>query len=508
MNQFVFDPVKPIVETKFGKLRGVTYGDVNIFMGVKYAEAKRFHMPVEQQPWEGVKNAYVYGPVTHQMMPPNPPSYYRGLHMLRKEGEDCQNLNIWAPKTENGEKKPVLVWMHGGGYSAGNALEEYSFDGFNLCHYGDIVFVSVNHRLNLLGHLNLSEYGEEFKNSVNVGIADLVAALKWVHENIAAFGGDPENVTIIGHSGGGGKVQCMYQIEEAAPYFQRGIVLSGAMAMGSPNAEEDSKKAARAIMDELGITKENISKVYDFSYAELLAASQKVAREQGIRPFWAPVKDDYYHGSPLESGFMPWSKDKPIIYGSVLGEFPTVRLSAEEKEAMDEAQKLAFLQERFGEDADRLIELFKAAYPTHDILDVAYMDAMVRIPTVQSALEHAKAGNHNTYNFIFSYNAPEDGWIPIWHGGEVCYVFMNEDRVYVLNEAYYGQQFSKIFSTMTLNFVKYGDPNNKYLPKWDPITAEHHNTMVIDRQCAQREAFDEELVELFAKANSKYSFHF
>jgi para-nitrobenzyl esterase len=200
MNQFVFDPIKPVVDTKFGKLRGVTYGDVNIFMGVKYAEAKRFHMPVEQQSWEGVKNAYTYGPISMQMMPPNPPPYYRGLHMLQKQSEDCQNLNIWAPKTMNGEKKPVLVWMHGGGYFAGSALEEYSFDGFNLAHYGDIVFVSVNHRLNILGHLNLADYGEEFKNSVNVGIADLVAALKWIHENIAAFGGDPENVTIIGHS--------------------------------------------------------------------------------------------------------------------------------------------------------------------------------------------------------------------------------------------------------------------------------------------------------------------
>lgn len=512
MNQYIFDPIKPVVETKFGKLRGVTYGDVNIFMGIKYAEAKRFQMPVEQQPWEGIKNAYTYGPITMQMMPPNPPSYYRGLHMLQKQSEDCQNLNIWAPKTVNGEKKPVFVWMHGGGFFTGNALEEYSFDGFNMAHHGDIIFVSINHRLNILAHLNLADYGEKFQNSVNVGIADLVAAMKWIHENIAAFGGDPENVTICGHSGGGAKVQCMYQIEEAAPYFQRGIVLSGVMNSGTASAEEDSRKVAKAILDELGITKENIEKVYEVSFEELVGAYRKVSpalSEAGVYQNWGPLKNDYFHGFPPENSFMPWSKDKPLIFGSTLGEFPTVRLTEEEKEAMTEDDKITFLRNRFGAEADHLIELFRKAYPKHhNILDLAYMDSMVRIPTRKAALKHAENGKQNTYNFLVSYNAPEDGWIPLWHGGEVCYIFMNEDRVYVLNEAVFGQKLANIFSTMTLNYVKYGDPNNKYLPKWEPVTDEHHYTMIIDRECECLEGHDEELVELFDKVNPKFMFKF
>ena len=509
MNQFVFEPIKPVIDTKFGKLRGVTYGDVNIFMGVKYAEAKRFQMPVEQQPWEGIKNAYTYGPITMQMNGPNPPSYYRGLHMLQKQSEDCQNLNIWAPKTVNGEKKAVLVWMHGGGYSAGNALEEYSFDGFNLAHYGDIVFVSINHRLNLLAHMNLADYGPEFKNSVNVGIADLVAALKWIHENIAAFGGDPENVTILGHSGGGGKVQCMYQIEEAAPYFQRGVVLSGAAGSTAPTAYEDSKKVAKAIMDKLGITKENIEKVYEVSYAELLQASRDVApalAEQGLRANWGPVADDYFKGFPGDKGFMPWSANKPIIIGTTLGEFSRVNLTVEQKEAMNQDDKIAFLKDRFGADADRLMELFKKAYPKHDILDLAYMDTMFRNPSREVAVRHAENGKGNTYIFVYAYNAPEDGWIPVWHGGEVCYVFMNEDKVYVLNEAVYGQKLANIFSTLTLNYVKGGDPNNKYLPEWKAFTSDHHYTMLIDRECECVEAHDEELTALCEKASPKFSF--
>ena len=133
MSQYAFDPIKPVVETKYGQLRGIRYGDVDMFMGVKYADAKRFQRPVEPEPWEGVKNAYVYGPISPQMGDPSPFPMYRGLLLLQKEGEDCQNLNIWAPADKGDGKKPVFVWIHGGGFMAGNAMEEYSFDGFNLC---------------------------------------------------------------------------------------------------------------------------------------------------------------------------------------------------------------------------------------------------------------------------------------------------------------------------------------------------------------------------------------
>ena len=300
MNSYVFEPTRPVVQTKQGKLRGVTYGDVNIFMGVEYAHAKRFHMPEEIPSWEGIKDAYRHGPVAKQVLAPNTFSYYRGLHMLELESEDCQNLNIWAPKTLNGEKKAVFVWIHGGGFFGGNAFEEISFDGFNLAHHGDIIFVSINHRLNILAHMNLEDYGEEFKNSGNAGIADLVAAMKWIHENIAAFGGDPENVTICGHSGGGGKVQCLLQIEEAAPYFQRAICLSGARhATVYPiNTQENSKAIAKAMLDDLGITKENIDKIYDVPFTDLI----RVCKAHSNPLSWSPVPNDYFPGFPRRRG--------------------------------------------------------------------------------------------------------------------------------------------------------------------------------------------------------------
>ncbi len=497
MNPYVFEPIRPVVQTKFGKLRGVTYGDINIFMGVEYAKAKRFHMPEEPQTWEGIKDAYRHGPIAMQVLAPNTFSYYRGLHMLELQSEDCQNLNIWAPKTLNGEKKPVFVWIHGGGFFGGNAFEEISFDGFNLAHHGDVIFVSINHRLNVLAHMNLEEYGEEFKNSGNAGIADLVAALKWIHENIAAFGGDPGNVTICGHSGGGGKVQCLFQIEEAAPYFQRGICLSGARYgdLYPANTEEISRATTKAVMNELGITRENIEKVYDVSFADLAKACKKVSNPLA----WAPVPNAYFPGFPADAGLMPFSKGKPVIYGSTLGEFPMVKLTAEEKAAMTEDDRIDFLKKRFGKDADRLMALFRKAYPDHDILDLAYADSSRRIAAVKSAYSHTAAGCENVYLFLASYCVPEDGRIPIWHGGEVAYIFMNEDKVLVLNEAVYGQKYGQILSTMVLNFVKYGDPNNKYLPKWETVSEEQNNTMIIDQVCRNVAHHDDELMELYDK---------
>lgn len=513
LNQYIFESEKPVAETKFGKVRGVTYGGVDIFMGIPYAQAERFCMPSDPCSWTGIRNAYTYGPISYQTLPPCPPSYYRGLHMLQKEGEDCQNLNIWAPHDSRNKKKPVFIWIHGGGYFAGNALEEYSFDGFNLAHYGDIVFVSINHRLNILGHLDLSEYSSRYHNSVNAGISDVVMALKWIHENIAAFGGDPENVTLCGHSGGGGKVQCMYQISEAAPYFQRGIELSGALKSELDPTPDDTRQVTKAILEELGITKDNIHRISEVPFKDLLAAHQKTVpllRQKGVNTSWSPVANDYFPGFPGTVGFMTESADKPLICGSTLGEFEEMfmHLDETEKVAMGKKEKKAFLEKRFGDQAGRLMELFRSAYPTHDILDLAYMDTMVRIPTIHTALQHAKNGKNNTYLFLAAYCTPESGRIPVWHGGEVCYMLMNEDKVFVLNEAVYGQKMANIFSAMTLNFTKRGDPNNCYLPHWEPITPGHRFTMVIDRECACLEDHDRELIDLLAPVSARPDFNF
>ncbi len=503
MNTLFFEKTRPLVQTKYGTLRGITYGGVNIFMGVQYATSKRFQMPTEIEPWDGIKDAYQHGPVTMQLAVTNPFHYHRGIHVLQKQTETPQNMNIWAPKTVNGELKPVFVFMHGGGFFAGNAYEEISFDGFNMAHNGDVVFVSINHRLNVLAHLNLEEYGPQYKNSANAGIGDLVKALKYIHENIAAFGGDPNNVTICGHSGGGGKVQCMFQIEEAAQYFQRGMVMSGARGKGglSPEQErENSLKTAKAIMDELGITKENIDKINEVPFEDIKKACNKVAS-----PFsWSPVPDDFFPGFPAVVGLMPFSKDKPVIYSSTLAEFPAISIDPDEKMAMTKDDQVAYLKNLLGEHADEMMDLFSKAYPDHQIIDLGFMDSRCRLGASQSAVAHVEAGCENAYLMMCSYCVPEYGWIPIWHGGEMAYIFQNEDCVLVLNEEVWGQRWANMLSTLTLNFVKYGDPNCKYLPKWTPVTDGKKSTMIID--CEPRDVVnhDDKLVDMVAEFGPKF----
>ena len=494
MNPYVFEDKRPIVETRQGKLRGVTYGNVNIFMGIPYAHAKRFQMPEEIEPWEGVKNAYQHGPIPMQAMETKPFFYYRGLHMLELQSEDCQNLNIWAPVCRDGKKKPVFVWIHGGGFFAGNAFEEISFDGFRFALDGDAVFISINHRLNILGYLNLEDYGEEFRHSANVGLFDLVVALKWIHENIAAFGGDPENVTICGHSGGGGKVQCLYQIEEAVPYFQRGICLSGARAgLASPcDTRENSRKTAKAMMDYLGITRENIHEVYDVPFERLVDACWQTAN-----PFsFSPIPNDDFPGFPALTHLMSFSKDKPIIYSSTMGELPVNPPTWEEKEAMTPQDQVEFFHKRFGEKADRVMELFRQSYPDHDLMDLAYLDTRYRTSAVRSAMKHVEAGCENVYLMLCAYTVPESGRIPIWHGGEVAYIFLNEDKVLVLNDAENGQKYGAALNALVMNYVRTGNPNNEHLPEWKKVTAEDNWTMIIDREFRCVAHHDDALAEL------------
>ena len=500
MNKYTFEQERPFAKTKYGTLRGVTYGGVNIFMGVEYGKARRFRSPHEIEPWEGIRDAYKHGPIPMQSMDTNPFAYYRGIHVLEKQSEDCQNLNIWAPKTLNGEKKPVFVFIHGGGFFAGNAFEEVSFDGFNMAYNSDIVFVSINHRLNIMGYLNLEKYGEEYKNSVNAGIEDLVLAMKWIHENIASFGGDPENVTICGHSGGGGKVQCLFQIEEAAPYFQRGMVMSGARVEGVYPilSREESQRIADEVLKELGIIGDHIEEIDEVPFAKLAAAARKSPT------VWGPVANDYFPGYPAVVGLSPCSKNKQVIYSSTLGEFPAVSIPADEKLAMTEEDQIAYMKNLIGEHADRMIELFRKAYPEHPVVDLAFMESGRRIAALRSAEAHVKAGCSEVYLMLCSYDVPEDGFLPIWHGGEMAYIFQNEERVLVLNEAVWGQKYAEILSQLTVNFVKYGDPNNKYLPVWKPVTEGDNSTMIIDRVPRNVSHHDDELIDLFGKYGPKF----
>ena len=194
------------MQTKEGALRGYEWNGTCIFKGIPYAHAQRFRKPERIKPWDGVKEVQSYGYVSPLLHPEQPGGNGEMMvpHMYWPEKEDCQNLNIWTPSIRDGRKRPVMVWLHGGGFSTGSANEE-GYDGQALSSSGDVVIVSVNHRLNVFGYFDLSAYGDKYKYSANVGLMDIVDSLKWIQDNIEAFGGDPENVTLFGQSGGGAK---------------------------------------------------------------------------------------------------------------------------------------------------------------------------------------------------------------------------------------------------------------------------------------------------------------
>jgi para-nitrobenzyl esterase len=200
----------PVVQVQGGKLRGFRDGKSTIFLGIPYAEAERFELPKPVTPWEGIKSAQAWGPVS-----PIPNMTEPGIdefvfpHRYWLENEHCQVLNIWTQDLTPAARKPVMVWMHGGGFTNGSSMESYAYEGKNLSEFGDVVVVSLNHRLNIIGTLDLSAYGPQYAQSRYAGTADLVSALQWVHDNIESFGGDPGNVTIFGQSGGGSKVARM-----------------------------------------------------------------------------------------------------------------------------------------------------------------------------------------------------------------------------------------------------------------------------------------------------------
>ena len=221
---FDYDGV-PVLHTTSGDLKGYFYDGVYIYKGIPYAYADRFQMPVPSK-WDGVKDATNYGFVCPLQNQDTPNGELMVPHRYWPQDEHCQSLNIWTNKLDPEAKKPVLVWFHGGGYAAGSSIEQVAYDGVSIAKKGDSILVSVNHRLNILGYLDLSPFGEKYKNSANAGHADMVAALQWVHDNIALFGGDPENVTIFGQSGGGMKVTDLMQIPSADGLFQKGSALT------------------------------------------------------------------------------------------------------------------------------------------------------------------------------------------------------------------------------------------------------------------------------------------
>ena len=494
---FQWDKSTALVNTSGGLVRGYQQNGLSIFKGIPYAKAKRFHAPEPAEKWEGVFDAASYGYVCPLLSNERPSGELYVPHRYWPMDEDCLNLNIWTPGLDD-QKRPVLVWLHGGGYEAGSSIEQVAYDGANMARLGEAVVISVNHRLNILGYFDLSDFGKEYANSANAGTDDIIAALQWVRDNIAAFGGDPANVTVFGQSGGGAKVTTLLQTPAADGLYAKGINMSGVISMLA-DEKGSGREIAEALMAELGLSTVRELEEVDYrllarAYLKLRPAFQKAGKYVGCKPH----PNAFYAGDPCAVGFRKETAQIPLMVGSVFSEFFSFSPSPYDRAAMTPDQQEKAVRETLGEEcADALIPLFKKAYPERNIIDLLRLDFVFRGPEIDY-IARRSALNECTFSYMFSLDQPISGGTTPWHCSDIPYVFHNIDLVEhthrpdgenTVAERVQEQVFSSVMA-----FARTGSPAHDGLPDWQPCSAGCENTMVIGEACGMRQNFDHALI--------------
>lgn len=491
-----------VTETTAGKVRGYMRNGIHTFKGIPYggptSGSARFMPPEKVKPWAGVRSSLYYG----QVCPQGARSGWavdENAFMFEwddgQPGEDCLRVNVWTPAANSSRKRPVLFWIHGGGYSAGSGQELKSYDGENLARRGDVVVVSVNHRLNSLGYLNLAEFGDRWAPSANVGMLDLVASLEWVRDNITNFGGDPGSVTIFGQSGGGAKVGVLMAMPSAKGLFHRAIVESGSSLRQS--TPDTSAKLAAGVLAELGLNGSQLDRLQALPVEQVVAAGvaaqRKLAPRGGNIPGsgtgvnWGPTVDGkILPNHAFDPAAPAISADVPMIIGTVLNEFTNgIGHPEYESMTMDEVRKR--VETRFAGKADTIIAAFQRAYPAAKPFDL--LSVIQAGPTRQNAITQAerKAAQKAAPAFLywFTWQTPVlNGRPRAFHCAELPFVFDNTDRCAAMTggtaEA---RELGAKMSDCWINFARKGDPNHSGIPKWARFEADKVQTMIFDNKC-------------------------
>ena len=498
--QFNYDDL-PVIQTRQGKIRGYQSGGTYIFKGIVYARAKRFQKPEEPECWDGIKEATSYGYVSPMLQEDVPNGELMVPHRYWIQNENCQNLNIWTQSLDKTAMRPVLVWFHGGGFSMGSSIEQKAYNGENMSKYGDVVVVTVNHRLNILGYLDLSQYGEKYADSANAGQEDLIAALKWIKENIKEFGGNPQNVTIFGQSGGGMKVSGLMQMKEADGLFQKGIIMSGVPDKSYKYSDKDSTPLITALLEELNFTEDEVEKLEYIPYAQLAQAYNKVSPKleaEGEYVGCTPKPNDFYKGEGPDVGFRKEATKITLMIGSVFGEF-YMKPQTFFKDEISKEELMKRIGARFGDWGEELSDVFQEVYPEKNLADLLTLDTVFRCPTKKFIKEFAKSGG-KIYSYLFTLEFPYQHGKTAWHCSDIPFVFHNTELVPVTNIPEISDKLEKQMFDAVIHFAETGNPNHSGIPQWPVSTEEREATMIFDRVCTVRFNFDDYLLELHKKA--------
>ncbi len=514
----ISNPDYKTIDTPYGKLRGYREKGVNIFKGVPYAGSvsgnKRFQKAGPVEPWVGVRNALQLGHPSIQ-----PPNQTYGLNEP-EPGEDCLVLNIWTPANDN-KKRPVMVYSHGGGFRTGSG-GSVAQDGANLARMYDVVVVTTNHRLGLLGYLYLDEIAdEEFKGSGNRGVQDIALALEWINKNIGLFGGDPTNVMIFGESGGGMKTSCLYAMPEAAPYFHKASIESG------PGVEiiapETAAETTRMILDYLYISPKNWRKLLEVPASKLLEAQETIPKTRnpnsggfhgignsGPGNFGAVKDGVVMPNHPFDPVAPVISKDKPLLVGWNEDEYIFFAMYNNDKEVftISEDTLKTRLKNDFGENADTVFTTYKGANPdkTPGEIYIAIRSIMIMgLGSIRIAERKALQGGAPAYLYNFGYKSNNkvpgtDFETGAMHALDIPFKFYNVETGMPGTKP---DRFkaAKNMTQLWTSFARNNKPEAKSQPEWPAYDLKSRPTMRIDTKCevirdrykAEREMWEEVL---------------
>ncbi len=479
----------PIVPTTAGKIRGLRLNSVYAFKGIPYGDstegARRFLPPANPRPWTGVRETMKLG----HRSPHGPSTLIPEVATMDRDepvGEDCLVLNVWTPGLGGAGKRPVMVYVHGGGYVTGSG-GYIMYDGANLARKHDVVLITLNHRLNVFGYLYLAELGgEKYTNASNVGMLDLVLALEWVRDNVSAFGGDPGNVTLFGQSGGAGKISALMAMPAAKGLFHRAIVESGSAVKGKTRGEATAW--AENFLQWLGLKAGQIDELQKLP-AEQLVAAMGSGGGNALLALGPVVDGRTLPANPFDPSAPQISASVPLLTGTVETEVAFNKTQG--LDPIDDATLRAHVRRILhasDAEANRLIVVYRKGRPGIGNIYVELIlasDAIFRAGVLTQAERKAAQSAAPVFLYYFTWRSPvRGGKLKAFHTLELPFVFDNVD----LDEAMTGTAqerylLAERMSSAWVAFARSGDPNHKGLPNWPAFNNTQRATMIFNNEC-------------------------
>lgn len=488
-------------ELTTGKICGMTERDVFAFKGIPYGAPtggrRRFLPPEPVKPWAGIRYAGDYGPICFQtgFLVDEERNYANaraeGHIRYLPQSENCLVLNVWTPGLKNGGKRPVMVWLHGRGHYAG-AGSEAMYNGANLAKRGDVVVITVNHRLNVFGYLYLDEIGgAEYQGSGVAGELDIILALKWVRDNAAAFGGDPGNVTIFGESGGGAKVSFLMGMPSAKGLFHRGIIQSGPASRGIE--AKDATAYAERLLAKLGVKGNEIHKLRQIPAQQLLTAANSVTDNSLVSSTGTvfsdlmrlqPVVDGrFLPAHPFDPVAAPSAADVPLIIGTNRDENATYMVADPKRRKLTEAELRQRLTPLLGDKLEHVLGIYAKSRPNDTPWDlyVGVTSEAFRRMSIRLAERKIQGGTAPVYMYLFSYVSDFlGGLFKAGHGTEISFVFDNTDDIPLSGTRPDRYELASAMSEAWIAYARTGNPSHPGMPSWEPYTPDKRHTMIFD----------------------------